>query len=96
MKTDEKEYRCSVCLETVFENIQKFPLFTCYKCQTHFIGDNIGIKIAREPPEKWKKLNKSLWDSVKKILSFDNYFCTIMNSIGTNYFNYINNGNLSS
>jgi DNA-directed RNA polymerase subunit RPC12/RpoP len=48
MKADEKEYRCGVCNEIVFKNIQTSPGFACANCQIHFRRDRRGIKIVRE------------------------------------------------
>ncbi len=76
MKADETKYTCGVCHKTQFDNIQKFPIFGCDKCQASFIRDNIGIKIVREPSQEWKKRNKQLWDSAKEIISPDNYIET--------------------
>jgi DNA-directed RNA polymerase subunit RPC12/RpoP len=73
MRANEKAYRCGVCGVTLFENIQISPGFVCHECQTHFMRDQIGIKIAREPSEEWKRRNRDSWESVKKYYASGNY-----------------------
>ena len=67
MKANQKEYRCGVCNEIDFENIQISSIFKCSNCETEFIRDEKGIMIIRDPSDDWKKCNIEVWESIKKL-----------------------------
>ncbi len=66
MRKGQKKYVCGVCNEYSFPNILISHGFVCPRCKTHFVRDDVGIFITREPSEGWKRQNQDVWEGIKK------------------------------
>lgn len=66
MKIGQKQYKCGVCGQYIFDNIFVGVGFICPICETAFKRDDIGILITRDPSDGWKRRNADVWESIKR------------------------------